>query len=709
MNVSIKFRLQALVVFTIVFVSTIMAFQFYFSIKATANKNMEAQTQGIYANKKEELRQLTDLVVKTIDSFYQKSRPETLEKAISGELQQQMNALFSQIIREYEAHSGTLSKRELRERIRSIVSSARYGQDGYFWINDLDAVIIDHPIKPALNGKDLSQLKDRNGKRLFYEFAQTGKTKGSGFVHYVWPKPGSDDAEEKISFVRLFEPFGWVIGTGVYESDRIKKIQDDAIATVSNMRYGEGSGYFWINDLQARMIDHPINPKLNGTDLSTFEDQQGKRIFSEFAKLAKTEGSGYVDYVWPKPGSETPIRKISYVQLFEPWGWVIGTGAYEEDLMASVAPKIQRLRETVREQISSTLSQTLMITLVVGIVFTLVISVLVKRAISMPIERFGQTMVDVAEQQNLTLQVATDAPPEISRIGRAFSTLIASLGTVISEAKSSSVENASISNELSVTSMEVGKNVERAVVIINETTERSTQISRDIKEAMETVVYSKQEIVSANEMLGAARDEIVAMTAQVQESTQAEVALAHNIEQLSRDTDQVKGVLEVISEIAEQTNLLALNAAIEAARAGEHGRGFAVVADEVRKLAERTQKSLTEINATINVIVQATMDASEQMGNNAQHMEQLAVIATEVEAKILKTTDVVNSATHATNVIVKDFEHAGEQVTFMTEQMAQINALSTANARSVEEIASAADHLNRLTLSLHEKLERFRT
>ena len=249
----------------------------------------------------------------------------------------------------------------------------------------------------------------------------------------MWPKPGSEAAEAKISFVRLFEPFGWVIGTGVYESDRIKKIKDDAVATVSKMRYGEGSGYFWINDLEARMIDHPINPKLNGTDLSTYEDKQGKRIFSEFARLAKTEGSGYVDYVWPKPGSETPIRKISYVHLFAPWGWVIGTGAYDEDLLASVAPKVARLNETASEQISRTLSQTLIIALLVGIVFTLVISALVKRAISRPIEVFGQTMIDVAEQQNLTLKVSTDAPSEISRIGKAFSTLVASLGSLISE------------------------------------------------------------------------------------------------------------------------------------------------------------------------------------------------------------------------------------------------------------------------------------
>ena len=104
----------------------------------------------------------------------------------------------------------------------------------------------------------------------------------------------------------------------------------------------------------------------------------------------------------------------------------------------------------------------------------------------------------------------------------------------------------------------------------------------------------------------------------VQNSAHTEMELAHKIQQLSSDADQVKNVLTVISDIADQTNLLALNAAIEAARAGEHGRGFAVVADEVRTLAERTQKSLVEINATINVIVQAIMDSSDQMKQKLQ-------------------------------------------------------------------------------------------
>jgi methyl-accepting chemotaxis protein len=185
--------------------------------------------------------------------------------------------------------------------------------------------------------------------------------------------------------------------------------------------------------------------------------------------------------------------------------------------------------------------------------------------------------------------------------------------------------------------------------------------------------------------------------------------LAQKIQQLSSDAEQVKNILDVIGDIAEQTNLLALNAAIEAARAGEHGRGFAVVADEVRKLAERTQKSLVEINATINVIVQSIMDSSEQMSVNSKKVEELASTANGVETKIHELFDIMNLATKVADNTVNNYIKTGDDMGHMIENVAKINNISTQNARSVEEIASAAEHLNKMTETLNNKLAEFRT
>ena len=329
--------------------------------------------------------------------------------------------------------------------------------------------------------------------------------------------------------------------------------------------------------------------------------------------------------------------------------------------------------------------------------------------VNRPLEKFKNSMLTIAKNKDLSIQVDTAAPLEISLISQAFNELITSLGDVIKQAKLSSSENSSISHELSSTSLEVGRNVEKSVVIIDETNAHTQTITQEIMEAIDDAQKSKKEIITANQTLALARDEIVFLTQKVQQSAASEIELAHAIEQLSADTEQVKTVLIVISDIAEQTNLLALNAAIEAARAGEHGRGFAVVADEVRKLAERTQKSLVEINATINVIVQATVNASAQMNQGAQEMEQLSSISTEVENKINTATTIVNTATRSSDKTVRDFENAGQRIASITKRINEITDLSSQNARSVEEIAGAAEHLNHMTDELYGRLDTFKT
>ena len=360
--------------------------------------------------------------------------------------------------------------------------------------------------------------------------------------------------------------------------------------------------------------------------------------------------------------------------------------------------------------VPNSIRNTLLITAFILLVIVLIIAyILIARSVIKPLDAFKTKILEISSNHDLTQKVNTDAPQEIQDMGKSLNTLLSSLQELISTSKSSSTENASISHELSTTALSVGKNVENSVGIVNEATQRAQEIQKEIVHAISDAQDSKEDIIKANENLGTARDDIISLTSKVQDTAHTESELAQNMEELSKEANEVKTILVVIGDIADQTNLLALNAAIEAARAGEHGRGFAVVADEVRKLAERTQKTLGEINATISVVVQSIGDASTQMSTNSEEIQELANLAQGIEDRINSTVDIVNEAVQASDRTVKDFESTGQNVGVIVTKVEEVNEISSTNARSVEEIAAAAEHLNTLTDELNSKLETFHT
>ncbi|WP_373035399.1 methyl-accepting chemotaxis protein [Sulfurimonas sp.] len=704
-SISIKMKMIILIISTVIAVSIAIILQSIHGINEMTEQNVAKYKAEAYLNKELELKNYVSVAVKSLESFYLRTSEEKIKKEVEADLKKQTEFLFRIIQNAYDKNKNTTSKAQLQKHIQYVIASARYGKNGYFWINDTTPKMIMHPIKPELDGKDLSTVKDPNGVYLFKEMAKAVESKDDGVVNYYWSKPGFEKPQPKVSYVKVFKPYGWIIGTGAYVSDVTTKMKEEALKTISQMRFGK-SGYFWINDTTPTMIMHPIKPELDGKDLSTVKDPNGIYLFKEMAKLAKEKGMGKVEYSWSKPGFDKPVPKMSYVMLFKEWGWIVGTGEYIDNIEAS----IQQMRDDATEQIVASTTQIVLTSMILVFIITLIVGFAADRAIVQPIRNILEVTEDLARGNgDLTKRVIVNSRDEIKDVANNINQFIEKVHGSVDGAKKSSFENSSVSNELSSTALQVGTNVEKSVQIVKQTTDHATQTHTQIQIAIEDASRSKHDMLDANEMLNNARDEIIALTSKVQSSVESEVQLALKIEELSKDTEQVKDVLIVISDIAEQTNLLALNAAIEAARAGEHGRGFAVVADEVRKLAERTQKSLSEINATINIIVQATNSASDEMGKSSKEMEELSFIASEVESKIKSTTDIVNKATEASDKSVQDFEHTGEQINAIVKGVEEINIISLENARSVEEIASAAEHLNNMTDDLSTKLEQFKT
>ena len=310
---------------------------------------------------------------------------------------------------------------------------------------------------------------------------------------------------------------------------------------------------------------------------------------------------------------------------------------------------------------------------------------------------------------DLTKRLEITSKDEIGEVAQEINNFIHKVQETIDLVKRGSHANVSISQKLYTSSEYVKTNISHESKIVQTTNKEITHVNHSLLTGVNDAKENYTQISKANNDLNQANEKINLLTEKINLTSETEQELAQQLQELSINATDVKNVLNVIGDIADQTNLLALNAAIEAARAGEHGRGFAVVADEVRKLAENTQKSLVEINASINTIVQSILDASAQMNNNAQTVIDLVEISHDVESTILTSTQVMQDALTASSKGMQDSETMSKETITVSEGIEEINLLASKNLQSVKEIADEALSLNTLTEDLNTQLDKFKT
>ena len=477
---------------------------------------------------------------------------------------------------------------------------------------------------------------------------------------------------------------------GKLGTDEAKRLAADALRS---MRYDK-TEYFWINDPNAVIIMHPIRPELEGKDLSQFADKNGKRIFSEFSTTVKSKGAGFVDYVWPKPGQDEPVPKISYVLGSADWGWVIGSGIYIDDVDAIFRTNALRF-----------LAWILLIGGFIAITLTLLAGNVIKTLggepkIALEITRriaSGDLSNDIACRPGDTSSVLASIKEMQLTLRSMISDIIGGaeqLSAAAEQLQHTSEEVAARSRQQSEAASSMAAAVEQMTVSID-------QVAQNAREAHGISLQAGELSGKGSQVIQNAAREMNLIAQAVQSSSQI-------IEELGQQSEQITSIVKTIHEIADQTNLLALNAAIEAARAGEQGRGFAVVADEVRKLAERTSLSTSEIAGMVGKIQSGTRNAIgsmesgvTQVGKGVDLATQAGSSITEIRDGALRVVQVVNSISDA----IREQGAASSEIAKNVEHIAQ---MSEESATAVEETASAARHLQQLSSSLSVSVSRFR-